>query len=395
MDAVRRESDVKATNEELIFHPSPEPTFGVEIELQILDRDTGDLAPGAVSILKACDEDAVEGTSPELMQSMLEIKTGVCRTVEEVREQLFARLKRVRNIASSLGFELAMGGTHPFNRTATGAIFPDERYERIRDRLGWLTYQRVMFGLHVHVGMPSGDTAIGAIGLLMQYIPHLIALSASSPFWQGVDTGLASSRTALYRLLPHSGLPLHFRNWKEFRQYCKVMMDCQTITSFKDIYWDIRPRPDFGTIEFRVCDMPQTLTETLRIVALIRSLAIAGLRLLEERPRVQRGDVRRHWIGVENKWLATRYGLQATYVRTPSGKRRALVSDVAELVERLLPIAREVGDEPYLAALKPVDKLETGAERQRRFFRETGNWKSLVDDMARQLREDLEQNAPQ
>jgi carboxylate-amine ligase len=254
-------------SDEMTFHPSAEPTLGVEIELQILDRDSGDLAPGAVRILKACEEEKIEGTSAELMQSMIEVKTGVCRTVDEARDQLFGRIHRMRNIASSLGFELAMGGTHPFHKTSTSTIYPDERYERIRDRLAWLTYQRVMFGLHVHIGVPSGDMAIGAINLLMQYVPHLIAASASSPFWQGVDTGLASSRIALYRLLPHAGLPLYFSNWKDFRNYCKVMKDCNTISSFKDIYWDIRPRPDFGTIEFRICDIPLTITETLRLVA--------------------------------------------------------------------------------------------------------------------------------
>lgn len=381
-----------AKADELVFHPSPGPLLGVEVELQILDRETGDLAPGAVRILKACAEESIEGTSAELMQSMLEVKTGICRSVDEVRDQLFPRIRRVRNIASSLGYELAMGGTHPFHRSTTSTIFPAERYERILDRLAWLTYQRVVFGLHVHVGMPNGDMAIGAINLLMQYLPHLIALSASSPFWQGVDTGMASSRIALYRLLPHAGLPLYFSNWKEFRRYCKVMMDCQTIASFKDIYWDIRPRPDLGTIEFRICDMPMTLTETLRLVSLIHCLTISGLRLLEERPRLRRGDIRRHWIAVENKWLATRYGLDAMYVRTPSGKRRLLRHDLGELVERLMPVAREIGEEAYLAGLRPADKLTSGAERQRQLYREKGNWKALVDAMASQVLHELSES---
>jgi glutamate---cysteine ligase / carboxylate-amine ligase len=384
-----------AKPEETTFHGSPTATIGVEIELQILDRDTGDLAPGAVRLLKACQEEKVEGVAAELMQSMIEVKTGVCNSVDEARDQLFARIHKVRNIASSLGFELAMGSTHPFHRTAASTVYPDERYERIRDRLAWLTNQRVMFGLHVHVGMPSGDMAIGAINLLMQYVPHLVAASASSPFWQGVDTGLMSSRIALYRLLPHAGLPLYFGNWKEFRNYCKVMKDCQTIASFKDIYWDIRPRPDFGTIEFRICDLPMTLTETLRVVALIRALAVSGLRLLREHPRLRRGSIKRHWIAVENKWLATRYGLQAIYIRTPSGKRRPLAKDLADLIDRLMPIARELGEEKYLAGIQPVNKLETGADQQRRHFRETGNWKSLVDFMVKQLLHDLESHRDQ
>ncbi len=377
-------------HEEMVFHPSAEPSIGVEIELQILDRDSGDLAPGAVRIIKACEEAKIEGVAAELMQSMIEVKTGVCKNVDEVRDQLFARTRKVRNIASSLGFELAMGSTHPFHRTSTSTVYPAERYEKILDRLAWVTYQRVMFGLHVHVGMPSGDMAIGAINLLMQYVPHLIAASASSPFWQGVDTGLMSSRVALYRLLPHAGLPLYFSDWKEFRNYCKVMKDCDTITSFKDIYWDIRPRPDFGTIEFRICDIPLTITETLRLVALIRALTVSGLRLLQEHPRMRRGNIKRHWIAVENKWLATRYGLQAMYIRTPSGKRRPLVKDLSDMIDRLMPIAQEFGDEKYLASLQPVNKLETGSDRQRRQYRETGNWKALVDFMAKQLLQDLE-----
>ena len=386
------EGAVPTHAEEMLFHPSSEATMGVEIELQILDRDSGDLAPGAVRILKVCEEEKIEGTSAELMQSMIEVKTGVCKTVDEARDQLFTRIRRVRNIASSLGFELAMGGTHPFHKTGTSTIYPDERYERIRDRLAWLTYQRVMFGLHVHIGMPSGDMAISAINLLMQYIPHLIAASASSPFWQGVDTGLQSSRIALYRLLPHAGLPLYFSDWKEFRNYCKVMKDCDTITSYKDIYWDIRPRPDFGTIEFRICDVPMTITESLRLVALIRSLTVAGLRLLQENPRMRRGNIKRHWIAVENKWLATRYGMQAMYIRTPNGKRRPLMKDLSDLIDRVMPIAKELGDDKYLAGLQPVSKIETGSDQQRRQFREAGNWKGLVDFMTKQLLDDLENN---
>ena len=389
-EAVPEKTAPSAKYEEMTFHPSAEPGMGVEIELQILDRDSGDLAPGAVQIIKECQAEKIDGVAAELMQSMIEVKTGICKNVDEVRDQLFARTRRVRNIASSLGFELAMGSTHPFHRTSTSTVYPDERYEKIRDRLAWVTYQRVMFGLHVHIGMPSGDMAIGAINLLMQYVPHLIAASASSPFWQGVDTGLASSRIALYRLLPHAGLPLYFANWKEFRNYCKVMMDCNTITSFKDIYWDIRPRPDFGTIEFRICDIPMTITETLRLVALIRALTVAGLRLLEERPRLRRGDIKRHWIAVENKWLATRYGLQAMYIRTPSGKRRPLATDLSELIDRLMPIAREFGDDKYLANLQPVSKIVTGSDQQRHHYREAGNWKALVDFMTKQLLNDLE-----
>src|SRR5262249_45563356 len=193
-------------------------------------------APGSVPILKACATDSIQGVSAELMQSMLELKTGVCQNVAEARDQLVPNLRRLNNIARSLGYDLAFSGTHPFHRTTGSVVYPSERYERIMDRLAWLTYQRVVFGLHVHVGVPSGDLAIGVINMLVQYLPHLLALSANSSFWNGIDTGLASARAALYGLLPHSGVPRYFGNWKEFRSYCQTMKDCKTIESFKDIY---------------------------------------------------------------------------------------------------------------------------------------------------------------
>jgi len=379
----------KSVTDELVFRSSPTTTLGVELELQIIDRETRDLVPGAVRILKESQSESIAGVSAELMQSMIELKTGVCSNVSEAKNELVTNLRRVRNIASSLGYELAMGGTHPFHRSGNSAVFPAERYERIQERLSWLMYQRVVFGLHVHVGVPSGDIAMGVIGMLVQYLPHLLAASANSPFWQGVDTGLSSTRVALYRLLPHAGVPRHFRDWKEFRSFYRVMRDCRAMQSTKDIYWDIRPCPQFGTIEIRICDMPDSLATTFGLVALIRSLVVSAQRLLEERPQLRRGDIRRHWIAIENKWLATRYGLEAMYIRTPTGKRAPLETDFSDLLTRMTPIARELGDYPFLAALLPVDKFESGADRQRRIYREAGNWPALVDDMTSRLTEEL------
>jgi carboxylate-amine ligase len=378
---------------ELTFLPSPEPSLGVEVELQIVDAETGDLIPAAPRLLKACAEESLTGVTAELMQSMIEAKTGICQNLREVREQLFPILARLRNIATSLGYDLALGGTHPFHRPATGAVFPAERYERLADRLAWMTYQRVVFGLHVHVGIASGDQAIAVMNMLVPYLPHLLALSASSPFWQGVDTGLASCRAALYRLLPHAGVPRYFGTWKEFRHFCQVMRDCRTIESVRDIHWDIRPRPDLGTIEVRICDMPHTLTRTLALVALTRALVVAAQRSLAERPQLRR-DIRHHWIAVENKWLATRYGLAAAYIRTPSGKRRALAHDLAELIKRLLPLAREIGDDRFLVPLLAATPIESGAERQRRLYRDTGSWRAVMETMTRQWPEELVSPAP-
>jgi carboxylate-amine ligase len=376
--------------EDLTFRPSSGPSLGVELEFQILDRDSGDLAPGAVRILPACAEEKIEGVSAELLQSMIEVKTDVCQNVAEVRDTLLPRVRKVRNIAASLGFDLAMGGTHPFNRTSTSTVYPSQRYERVQERMAWLTYQIVVFGLHVHVGMPSGDLAIGVTNALVQYLPHLLALSASSPFWQGVDTGLASTRAALFRLTPHASVPHYFANWKDFRAYVEVMRACRAIRNTKDIYWDIRPRPQQGTIEFRICDMPASLTRTLALVAFIRCLCVLALRLLEEKPRLRRGDLRSYWIVPENKWLATRYGLEAQCIRTPGGKRQPLARDLEALLERLTPVAQGTGDAAFLAPLQPVERLETASDRHRRLYRETGDWKAVIDDMKGRLAQELE-----
>ena len=381
-------------SEEMIFHPSATTTVGAELELMLLDPDSGDLAPGAIRLLKACAEEQIDGVSAELMQSMIELKTGVCQNVADVREQLVPRLRRVRNIARSMGYQLAMSGTHPFHRPSNSAVTPSERYDRLVDRLAYLIHQRVVFGLHIHVGLPDGDMALGVMNQLVRYLPHLLALSASSPFWQGIDTGLASCRTALYRTLPHAGVPRYFPRWKNFRSYFRVMRECAAIQSMKDIYWDIRPRPEFGTIELRVCDMPATLETTFALVAFVRSLAIASQRLLEEHPQLQRGDIRRNWIAVENKWLATRYGLEAIYIRTPAGKRRPLRQDLQELLNRLMPIAAETGDDVFLSTLLPLDKFEPDADRQRRLYRESGKARVLVDDMITRLASELDEVPP-
>jgi carboxylate-amine ligase len=206
----------RAPLEDLTFQPSVEPTLGVELELQILERESGDLAPGAVRILDACRDANIEGVSGEFLLSMLEVRTEVCSSVADVAASLVPRLRGVRNIASSLGFDLAVGGTHPYGRPGMNAIFPAERYQRIQKQQGSMAYEEAIFGLHVHVGVPGGDQAIGAINLLVEYLPHLLALSANSPFWRGIDTGYASARMRMFRPSSGSGMPPQFGNWQEF-----------------------------------------------------------------------------------------------------------------------------------------------------------------------------------
>ena len=365
----------------LSFRPSPAASLGVELELQILDRDTGDLAPGAARILDACADEHIPGVSEEFLLCMIEVKTDVCRDVSEVRSQLFPHLGCVRNLANSLGYELASAGTHPFSRPGGNAIFPKERYQKIGKRQGWLAQQEAVFGLHVHVGVPGPEEAIGLVNLLVPYVPHLLALSANSPFWGGADTGFASTRVTQFRPAAHAGTPPHLNGWADFCRYFNVLRRAGVLESIKDVYWDLRPHPDLGTVEFRVCDAPSSLAHVLGLAALARTLVLDGLQTLRERPELGRGDPAHVWLAQENRWLAARYGLAAQCALRPGEPRRSLADDTAELLERLRPVAERSGDDVFLEAFQLVAKFESGADRQRRIFRQTGQWKAVTDDL--------------
>jgi carboxylate-amine ligase len=383
MDRITRQAQRQANRVPLEippFHGSPDTTLGVELELQILDPETGDLVPGALRILDACAEEGIDGVSGEFLLSMLEVKTGVCADVAAVCQDMVSQLSRVHHIARSLGYDLAVGSTHPFSRTAT-AIFPDERYRRILNRQGWLAKYEAIFGMHVHVGVPDGERAIGLINLLTPYLPHLLALAANSPFWQGVDTDFASVRTVLFRPSPHTGIPQCSSGWQDFCAYCDVLHEGGVLENTKDLYWDIRPQPLLGTLEFRIFDTPVSLLCLLGLTALTRSLVAAGLEWLEDDPECGRGDPREFWLARENRWLASRYGLQAECTRSPGSGRKTLAEDVALLLERVMPVADDLGEARFLEVFQPVDRFETGAARRRRLYRQTGDWRVVLDDM--------------
>ena len=383
--------------EDVTFQGSEHVSLGVELELQILDRETGDLAPGAMRLLGACADEKIEGVSPEFLLSMIEVKTGVCQNVSEVKGQLFPLLRRVRNLSTSLGYEIALGATHPFSRVSMGAFFTDERYQRIQEQQGWQAYNEAVFGLHVHVGVPGGEQAIGAMNRIVQYLPHLLALSANSPFWQGVDTGFASARMRLFKPSAQAGLPPHFTGWNDFQRYCLVMQQAGAIEGTKDIYWDMRPRPATGTIEFRIFDAPATLSTLLGLAALSRALVVEALQLLADQPEMGRGDPGQFWLAAENRWRASLHGLRASCTRIPGEPCLPMAEDTALLLERLDPIARELGDAPFLRALETTS--ECGADRQRRIYRQTGDWQAVLGDMksrwVHELEDDpLEQQSP-
>jgi carboxylate-amine ligase len=322
---------------------------------------------------------------PEIFRAMIEVSTGICRDVTEVRRDLDAVLAEVRQAADALGFGLASAGSHPFARHRERLVYPAERYQGLIDRNRWLARRLMVFGLHVHVGMTSGEHAMATINGLLPYLPHLLALSASSPFWQGSDTGLASSRITIFEALPTAGHPCTFRDWADFERVHNAMTASRAITSVKDIWWDIRPHPDYGTIELRICDGLPTLGEITALVALVHALCA---RQEERYEQGERPKPPPQWVLRENKWRASRWGRDAAVVLDSDGRTRPLREELACLVGDLEPYAARVGAAAGLAAAREMLARMPSYERQRALFARHGSLVPVTDALITELATD-------
>lgn len=360
-------------------------TLGAEIELQLVDAESKDLTPAAPDIL-----DRLRGTTlnvkPELYQAMLEITSGVCRDVDELHADLAGSLRLVRDAAAPLGVLLAFAGTHPFARHSERLVFPDARYTELIDRNQWVLRRFMVFGLHVHVGMRDGDHAMAMINAMLRYHPHLLALSASSPFWQGSDTGLASSRITVFEALPTAGHPCTFDDWQTFELAYDAMLASRAITSIKDIWWDIRPHPDLGTVEVRVCDTPTTLSRVAALTALIQTL----FTWFDQRYKDGESfSAPPYWMIRENKWRASRWGIEADIVLDAEGRTAKLKDEIERLLERLVQVSRSLRCDEHLARLG--DGLDGGLsyDRQRAVAAESGSLQAVVASLVDELAADV------
>jgi len=368
----------------LPFTSSEPLTLGVELELQLIDAESRDLTPGAPQLFERLGG-ARPNIKPELFQAMIEVSTGICRDVAEVRRDLDAVLGEVRQAADALGFRLASAGSHPFARHRERLVYPAERYQGLIDRNRWVARRLMIFGLHVHVGMASGEHAMATINGLLPYLPHLLALSASSPFWQGSDTGLASSRTTIFEALPTAGHPCTFRDWAHFERVHDAMVASRAIASVKDIWWDIRPHPDYGTVELRICDGLPTLGEITGLVAVVHALCA---RLDERYAQGERPKPPPQWVLRENKWRASRWGRDADVLLDTDGRTRPLREELACLVGELEPYAARVGASAGLAAAREMLTRAPSCERQRALFARHGSLVPVTDALIEELATD-------
>jgi carboxylate-amine ligase len=359
--------------DEIDFRSNGVLTLGVEIELQMIDPQTLNLASRAEELLKETQH--LRKVKPEFYLSTVEINTDKCTTVQEVERDLRETINGLIPIGDELGIAFSTTGSHPFAKYSDCIISPTERYQEMIDRNQWLTRRMTVYGLHVHLGMESGDDCIRYNNFFMYFLPHLLALSGSSPFWQGTDTGLASCRPTTYEALPTAGQPYHVRNWNDFEHLYESLKKCGSIKVLKDLWWDLRPSPGFGTLEIRVCDGCATLYETLAITAFIHLLAHwfadhgSWMESVNYPPR---------WLSRENKWRVMRYGLDAELVMNTDGKTKFLREDMAEWIEKLQPYAKKLGYKTYLAHLNTLLEKGTSSERQRRVFQQTQSLEEVV-----------------
>ena len=286
----------------IVFNGSTEPTLGVEIEVQLVDS-SGALATdtAATKILPGLDD---QGFKHELLECTIEVITGVCGSVDDVRTELRDKLDMLIAAAEKHDYRVLCTGTHPFSSWSDQTVSPDPRYHRLIEDCQWTARRLLIFGVHTHVGVGSGEEAIAVGNSLGTFIPHFLALSSSSPYWMGKDTGLASTRSKIFESLPTAGLPYWMDNWGQFQRFMRTLIGAGTIRSIREVWWDIRPHPSFGTIELRICDGIPSLDELCAMVALSQSLVVWLAR------RYQAGDeLPRHhaWTIRENKWRAARH----------------------------------------------------------------------------------------
>lgn len=359
----------------LEFTPSERPnTLGVELELQVLDGRTLRLTPRAPEILAEVHDLRL---AKEMFRSTIELVTGICTTAREAVDDLTATLLNVRNVAGAFGLRFAGTGTHPLADYNDRLVMDSERYHQLLDRNQWLIRRMAVYGLHVHVGMPSGDACIRYLNAFLHMVPHLIALSASSPFWRGVDTGLCASRPTVYEAHPTSGLPVLVRDWSEFNLVYGHMLDTGSINGMKDIWWDLRPSPGYGTLELRICDGPATMAELGAITAYIHANAVH----LRDAEHVEQGpapDIPVRWVLRENKWRALRYGLEAAMIDVRDMSVRPLRRVILDRLEHLAPHFRANGEEHHLDILREICRRGNSSDRQRAEYARNGQVEDVV-----------------
>ena len=357
-------------------------TLGVEEEYMLLDGETLDLVQHVETVLAATAGHELEArVNPELMQSVLEIATPVCRTPAEVEGELRKLRGYVTELAAEQGMRVGSAGTHPFSLFERQRITARDRYRHLVDQLQYIARRELIFGLHIHVAVDDAEKAVKVVNGLLAHLSSLLALSANSPFWRGEATGLSSSRQMVFAAFPRSGPPPRFRDYADYAEVVGQLEKTGCIADYTHIWWDIRLHPRFGTVEIRICDAVTHVEDAVALAAFCQAL----VKLYCERYAVGAEIPSYHRIlTTENKWLAARYGLEAPVMDLATGRRNRM--PVAQLIRRTLkeiePHARELGSDRELEGIREILAKGNGSDRQRRIWNANRDLVEVVRELA-------------
>lgn len=362
-------------------------TLGIEEEFQIVDPKTRELKSHVSEILEEGRLVLGEKVKPEMIQSMIEVGTGVCANVEEAREDI----SRLRCIISSLarkkGLEIVAASTHPFSKWSEQEIFEHDRYKLLVDELQMVARSLLIFGLHVHVGIADRERQIHIMNAARYFLPHVLALSTSSPFWLGFHTGLKSYRSEVFKKFPRTDIPDHFTSYQAFESYVDLLVRMNCIDDGKKIYWDVRPHPYFPTLEFRVCDIPTRVDDTIAIAGLFQAI-VAKLNKLIDQNLGFRLYPRR--LIQENKWRAVRYGLEGKMLDLGKQKEVPAKDLILELLEFVDEVLDDLGSRKEVEHIHTILARGTSADEQLRVYNESGEeFEPVVDMLIRNTLENV------
>jgi carboxylate-amine ligase len=372
------------------FMPSEGPSLGVEVEYGVVDKETGKVTAVADEILGTVGAGHPDNEHPkakhELFNSSIEVITGICQTPDEAVEDLKGTLLELKPHLDERGLAMESSGTHPFADYDLMRLSPGERYKRLVDEIGWPARRLAIHGVHFHVGVRSAEKSIRFVDSMLSFLPQMLALSTSSPYWLGSDTGLASIRAKIFEIMPTSGLPPWMKDWADFERFMTALIKAETIKSVKEVWWDVRPHPSFGTIEIRMCDGIPTLREVRSISALAQALITWMDR------RVDAGEPLPDlpsWVARENKWRASRYGLDGRVMIDSSGNTQGFKENISEIVDYLQPVARDLGTLEALNSIREILETGSSANRQRAVVADGGSLEDVVTQLWEELAAEL------
>src|SRR5260221_6169447 len=351
-------------------------TLGVEEEYMVVDPKTRELASHDRKIVEVASRILKDHVKAEMHQAVVEVESGICATVEEAHRDIANLRKVVSEVAGGLGLKIGAAGTHPFSHWSQQLITPNPRYDEIVNEMQEAARSNLIFGLHVHVGISDKNMAIHIMNTVRYFLPHVFALSANSPFWEGRNTGFKSFRTKVFDKFPRTGVPDYFNDWDDFKNYVNLLIRTKCIDNAKKIWWDVRVHPFYDTIEFRICDVPLLVEETIAIAALFQALVVKLYKL-----RLQNMSFIMYTRALinENKWRASRYGLDGKLIdfgKQAQVDTRALIHELLDFVD---DVVDELGSRQAINDVKKILENGTGADRQLKVFEQTGSLNQVVD----------------